>query len=211
MKKRKQRQKTSIRLWLAILMLYGVPAFLYLGGFITTWFSSHYYTPLYRHGTPLLEVPLNFLSLGVVIWVVIFLYYIGLAAAYKEQIVRWPWQRPKQPTIIPWHILLLISLIGSLYMGVGISSYLNSSLDSGPMQSFTSTVIERESRYKRRGGMHYELRLTLNPKPTSHLILPVREAEYNAYPEGTRLVLQTKPGKLGQEWVVGMQPLEAGK
>gem|GEM_PF-4779385 len=45
MKQRKQRQKTSIRFWLAMLMLYSVPTLLYVGSVVTTWFSFPYYTP----------------------------------------------------------------------------------------------------------------------------------------------------------------------
>ena len=191
-------------------MLYGVPLLLYVGGFAATALAVPYYNPLYRHGTPWLGVPLNFFLPGLLIWAVVCLYYLGLAAAYREKIVLWPWQRREQPSIIPWHILLIIALIGSLFLGSGISRYLNSHDDPGPVRSFTATVIEREARYRRRSGMHYELRLATAQQPDSLLIMPVGEAPYHAYPEGTRLTVHTKPGRLGQEWVVGMRVMGAG-
>jgi hypothetical protein len=100
-------------------------------------------------------------------------------------------------------LVLFFGLIGTPLCGYGGLALLNGLLDSGAPSQHVALVTQKYTS-KSKNDTHYHLRLASWRRPGQEEHIKVNEPTYDALTPGhDRLLLTTRPGRLGLEWVVG--------
>ena len=189
----------------------GLTALIGIGGFAWWFFAARRFRLVLRDEYSFLETPTIFVISGLMLSLLT-LWLLKRWAQKQNRDIGWYWAHGGNPVSrggpLRWEDVIFGVVPGVTLATIGAGLLLNCALDFTTPTTFTTTLLKNHLHARNKGGTSF-IWVLKDWKPTAHEIdFFVNREVYESCEEGAPIVVTTKKGLLGYEWLVDFRALK---
>jgi heme exporter protein D len=159
------------------------------------------YRLVLRDEPRILGAPAPFVYTGALFSLIV-LFIIWVIAADQNRRIGWGVREGRtRASPLQWEDVILCVVPGVMLGTIGTALFINSYFDRGPEKSHISKVTQMYTRKGSKGGQSYYMCLADWKNSQSQVNLAFDCQTFNAHRTGEQVVIKTKHGFLGYEWI----------
>lgn len=192
----------------------GLTALIGFGGFAFWFHAGRNYRLVLRDEHSFLETPTIFIVAGFGLSLFAMALLKKLARLQKRD-VGWYWTKGGKSLSrggpLRWEDVLFGVVPGVVLATIGAGKFVNCALDGSRAKTDTTTLLKNYVHTRNKGGASF-IWVLKDWKNTPHEIdFFVSREEYESCEEGAPIVVTTKNGSLGYEWLISFQSVKTGE